>query len=556
MAFKAAPMFTAAVALSTAALLAGTTLPASAAAPASPPSPSKPAAEPSGRFQRGLVRKGPDREAKARRPHALAAAGEHVLKVELLGRDGRPTTTDHNSRLYVWPLNGDMPLGLDVVDGHAEGPVPDGDYVLSSKIYDTAPDGRESVTLLYAPKVQVGADTALTLDGRAARPIKVTADRADASAGVTAAVVSQRLGDHYQAVTTMAADDLYATPAAPGGDLHLDVAAQLTKDGAQTGSPYLYNISSSVQGIPADPSVRVRTADLAEVRTRYASPGGASCAGAHFSPLWTTSAQYGFYNRIGALPTERTEYYTPGVDWYVDQATDRSCAFDEYDLLFHHERFSGPGRHTRTVGQAPFGPSQGEFTPDGDGQNVIQIPLVSSADAETSGGGLSLTQGTTSLTDASGAVVATSSVPGYLNGWEPAKPGSYTLTVDAKRSAPWTDFATREHITWNVKVTDSKATLPIGAVRYKAPGLDASNRAAAGSFQTLGLTPDGVTTSATPKVWTSTDDGTTWQSVPVVKSGTGWTAAYRNPARAGYVSLRTQVDGVVDQTVIRAYGVR
>ncbi|MCP2343851.1 hypothetical protein [Actinomadura rupiterrae] len=553
MAFNAAPAFKAALALSTTALSAtalfgGTTVSAHAA-PAPPRTHEN--------FQRGLVKNGADPEAKARRPHAGVAAGEHVLKVDLLGRDGKPTTTDHNSRLYVWPLDGSDPIGLDMANGHAEGPVPDGDHILSSKIFDTAPDGRTSVVLLYLPKVAVGADTAVTMDGRKARPVKATAaDRPDAKPTSTAAVVSQRLGDHYQAITTMAADDLYATPAAPGGDLQLDMTAQLTRDGAAEGSPYVYNISSSVKGIPDDPSVRVRSADLAEVGTRYPGSGGRACGGGHASPLWTTTAQFGTYSQVGKLPAERTEYFTPGVDWYLDYAiTDPSCDFSEYDLLLRHERFAGPGRYARTWGQGPFGPGKGGLTPDSEGQNLVQVPLLNSADGESLPGSLSFTQGSTKLTDMSGTVVASSSVPGYLNGSEPAKPGRYTLTVDAKRSASWTDLSSRQHIAWNVQVTDPKATVPLGVVRAKVPGLDASNRAVAGSFQAVSLTPDGLTASGAPKVWTSADDGVTWRAVPVVPSGTGWKAVFVNPS-SGYVSLRTEVAGVVDQTLIRAYGVR
>ncbi|WP_026416935.1 hypothetical protein [Actinomadura oligospora] len=563
--FRAKPAFKATVALSTATLLAGTALPASAAlaAPApsrAPAAPSHPAPRPPylhGNFKDGLVRSGPDREAKARRPHATPAAGEHVLKADVLDRDGKAPSTQRASQLYVWPLNGDDPIGIDVADGHGEAPVPDGGYVLAIKIRDTAPDGRTSVVQLYDPKVEVKADTTVTLDGRAARPLRVTADRPDAKTADSASVISQRLGTKYRAVTTLRADDVYVTPAAPGDDLQLDVAARLTKDGAQKGSPYAYNISSSVKGIPADPSVRVRTADLAEVRTGYASPGGPNCSSGYASPSWTTDIEYALHNDVGSLPAERIEYFTPGVDWYLSQAvTDESCSYNDYDLLLRHEWFPGPGRHARTWGQAPFGPGQGGLTPDSDGANLVEVPMVSSADADTVAGGLSFTQGTTYLIDASGTVVASSSVPGYLNGSPPAAPGSYTLTVDAKRSAPWTDLSPQQHIAWNVKVTDPKATLPLGVVRYKAHGLDASNRAAVSSFQTLSLTPDGLTTNTAPKLWTSTDNGTTWQSVPVFKDGTGWKAAFRNPARAGFVSLRTQVGGVVDQTVIRAYGVR
>jgi hypothetical protein len=38
-------------------------------------------------------------------------------------------------------------------------------------------------------------------------------------------------------------------------------------------------------------------------------------------------------------------------------------------------------------------------------------------------------------------------------------------------------------------------------------------------------------------------------------NGPAWTGTVRNPA-SGYVSLRASVAGVVEQTLIRAYGVR
>ncbi|MEV5572972.1 hypothetical protein AB0L06_23245 [Spirillospora sp. NPDC052269] len=564
MAFKAASALKAAVAVSTAAMCAGMALPAYAFPAESVPVrtvPTHPAWIPippkaKGAHQRGPIRAGSDPEAKARRPHKVAAAGEHVLKVDVLDRDGKAPSTDRARALYVWPVNGDTPVFLDVVNGHAEGPVPDGDLIVDTKIHDTAPDGRTSTVLLYAPKVEVKADTTVTLDGRKARPIRATADRADAASAFTAASVSQRVDDRYRSVTIMWADELYATPAAPGGDLQLDVLGQLTRGGAPEGSPYVYNISSSFKGIPDDPSVRVRTADLAEVRTRYVSSGGRGCSARQSSPLWTTDVELFSYSPLGALPTERTEYFTPGEDWSETQAiSDPTCAFTDHDFLMRHERFAGPGKYARTWGQAPFGPGQGTYTPDSDGQNLVEVPLLSSADADAVPGPGASTQGTTKLTDASGVIVAYSGVPGHLDGWTPAKPGRYTLAVDAKRSASWSDLSSRQHIAWNVQVTDPKAAFKLGVVRSRVPGLDASNRAVAGSLQTVSLVPDGLTTSSTPKVWTSADEGATWESVRVVQEGTGWKTVFRNPSQ-GYVSLRTQVDGVVDQTLIRAYGVR
>ncbi|MCO6005996.1 hypothetical protein NE236_13470 [Actinoallomurus purpureus] len=57
-----------------------------------------------------------------------------------------------------------------------------------------------------------------------------------------------------------------------------------------------------------------------------------------------------------------------------------------------------------------------------------------------------------------------------------------------------------------------------------------------------------------PALQVSFDDGGSWATLPVEKSGTAWTATVRNPD-AGYVSLRATADGV-EQTLIRAYGVK
>ncbi|MFC4913434.1 hypothetical protein [Actinomadura gamaensis] len=544
-------VFKAAVAATTAALSVGTAL-AGAAVPASasPPGPGRHEA-----FTR-TVRTGSDGEAKARRPHLKKAAGEHVLKVDVLDREGKAPSTDRDSRLYVWPLNGDMPTGLDVENGHAEGPVPDGEYIVYSKIYDTAPDGRTSAALMYLPKVTIAADTALTLDARTTRPVRVTADRPDAAPLATAAVISQRLGDHVQWMTEIDGNDLYVTPQPAGGDLAFHVLAVLTRGGVEKGSPYAYNIATTAQGIPADPSVHVREAEMARVRTRYASEGAPGCVGGHAMADLGLEAGIGLYEAPGALPAERVEYYTPGVKWDLNRGlTDASCSFQSLDYYERQERFPAPGRYTRTWNTAPVAASAGTFTPDHDGQNFVQVPMLSTADTISGPGPDASSQGTTTLTDASGAMVATSSIPGVLDGWEPAKPGPHTLTVDDRRSAPWSALSTRQHIVWNLNVTDPKATLPLGVVRYRVPGLDASNRAAASARQTITLTPDTLPASSAPKLWTSTDSGTTWQPVPVTATDQGWKATFTNPPK-GTVSLRAQVPGVVDQTLIDAYGLR
>jgi hypothetical protein len=61
-------------------------------------------------------------------------------------------------------------------------------------------------------------------------------------------------------------------------------------------------------------------------------------------------------------------------------------------------------------------------------------------------------------------------------------------------------------------------------------------------------------------VQTSADDGATWQTVPVARSGDAWVATVTNPSTSGFVSLRANATdsagSSVVQTIVRAYAVR
>ncbi|WP_067817456.1 hypothetical protein [Actinomadura kijaniata] len=546
-------------------VMAGTAQQAQAAPPERPPRPA-PSANPSanppkagdggrGTFRRGTVRTGLPHESKLRRPRTARADGEPTLKVKVLDRDGSTPTTERNSRLYIWPLDGSMPFGFDVENGHAEGSLPKGDHIVYTKIYDRRADGRASTTLIYLPKVSVTGDLSLTLDGRRTRPARVTADRADAAARSTAVLISQRVGADVRGMTIADGDEVHVSPAAPGGDLGYHVQARLTRNGQEQGSPYVYNIASRAQGIPADPSVRVRAGDLAAVRTRYTAQGRPGCTGTHAAVDWGIGTEVGLYESPGRVPAERTEYYSPDVAWNLDAAvTTPDCSFEEYDLQFRTgERFRA-GTHAMSWHTAPQGPAAGRFVADRDGQNLVEVPVLTSWDADGPLG-VSATTGDTTVRNAAGEVVATSTIPGLLDGWEPARPGPHTVTVDGRRAASWSDLGIRQHIAWNVTVTDPKADVPLPVIRYRTD-LDASNRARPGSTQVLSLVPDGPLgrAGAAPSLWTSADDGKSWRPVALTAHDDGWRASFPNPP-SGHVSLRVRVPGVVDQTVIRAYGV-
>lgn len=102
------------------------------------------------------------------------------------------------------------------------------------------------------------------------------------------------------------------------------------------------------------------------------------------------------------------------------------------------------------------------------------------------------------------------------------------------------------------------------AVRYSPEGLDESNRAKPGGTTRLPLWIErnpGSTEAEVKSVQLemSTDDGANWRRIPVVRTGSGWTAAVPNPRTAGFVSLRAVVTDTagsgLTQTITRAYAV-
>ncbi|GAB3962431.1 hypothetical protein GCM10029978_017920 [Actinoallomurus acanthiterrae] len=543
------------VGLGTLALVAAGPVPhAGATAPASPVK-VEPAQRGHGAFHRGTVIERTKKAPSFRRLSRAKAADEHKLQVTVLDRKGAVATSEEASRLYIWPLDGSDPSGADVENGHAEGSLPPGDYVMYSKVATPEADGTTSTTLIYLPKVTVTGDLSLTLDARKANPVQVEVDRAGAKPAAGAVVmIAQRLGGVFRDVTEVDGDHLYVTPAAAESGLEYEVQSLLTQDGKQEGSPYTYNVASKAAGIPADLKLSVHTKDLAAVKVGYASEARPACAGTHAGVDWNSGLIVSSYSQPGVVPTTRTEYYTPGLDWQVDQGvTTPDCAFDEYDVRFRTDRFPKAGTYTRSWNKSPLGPADGELVLDtGDGTGY-DVAMLSETGGVSNIGGYSFMKGDSALVSSTGESIGQSIVPGFGRIWARPEPGRYTLTTNATRSAPWSDLATSQHVVWDVTVgTDNVIKLP--TVRYETP-LDDTNQAHANTTQTLNVVPQQAKAGAKVSLWTSFDDGKSWTPVPLRADGDRWVASFRNPAK-GFVSLRTKIDGAVDQTVIRAYGIR
>lgn len=150
-------------------------------------------------------------------------------------------------------------------------------------------------------------------------------------------------------------------------------------------------------------------------------------------------------------------------------------------------------------------------------------------------------------------------------------PATYRAELDVSRSAPYWLQSTETHTKWTFAsaptAPGATESVPALVVDYDLGALDSLNRVLPGIRMIRLSVHRQQGASAAPvtgaQVWASYDDGATWSAVPVRSlSGGGFVAGVENPASlaGGYVSLRVRAadagGSVVDQTIIRAYGVK
>jgi hypothetical protein len=494
----------------------------------------------------------------ARRDATATAA----LSVDIIDRNGRRPATDDAPIVTLMPLNGDDWLWAEPTDGHVEGAVPPGDYSVKAVVRTVEANGVTTRTLVYRSKVSISGDTRLTLDARDGRPAGASVDRAGARPTDIVVQTTQDFGHGEETTTLDGGQNFYITPTGTDGGLTYRLQVTLAANGVLTGSPYVYHIAAAPPGIPGDPMVHVRTKDLAAVKTRYASEGRPACGSTKAGARWGNALMYIMASTgTVSLPAAREEYFTPGHTWRRWTATSEDCtfAFGTYDLRFRDDRFERAGQYIGDWAAAPLGPSAGFLLWGTHGEPAMATGMLSSGDAMSDQAPYAHMTGTTVLRDASGAVVASSDQPGMVEGtpgWPQPPAGRYTLTVDAARTAPWSDLAVRQHVTWDLNLTDA-ALVDLPAFRYRT-ALDADSRARAGATQQITVVAekmDPLPADRPPTLRVSFDDGVTWENVALQGSGTTWTASVTNPP-SGYVSLQIVRPGVVDQTLIRAYGIR
>jgi hypothetical protein len=451
--------------------------------------------------------------------------------------------------------------------------LPKGRYDIDA--LDVGPDA--SATVLSAPGLTLGADTAVTLDATAGRPVSATVDRPNArlQRGELTLYSATAAGDRGSVLSYVAPADakLYAVPTAGQVTDHtyaFAFRATLGPVDPTTGAgDFVYQLAFLERGrIPANTAYRPRDRDLARVDTTYHGQGAPAFAERADYAQFPIPAGMGIYSVVYqyTLPVKRTELYTasPDVTWLHLLSVAPADLSDSETYI--SRRSYHPGGYQVGWNRAPLGPAFGD-PQDGFGVfrtgTTLQVALspLSANDPNQVDFPPGEMTGTTTLLR-NGTEIGTTPNPGAAVFTVPDAPATYTVRVSADRQVPWSIVSTHADLEWTFHDTVAPGTpLPLLVVRAIG-AVDEQSRAPAGRLFPLLLKAQHqpgqpAVRLAALRVEASYDDGRTWTVAPAVSGGDTGLALLRHPATPGFVSLRiTASDGdgnSVGQTVIRAY---
>ncbi|RZT79468.1 subtilisin family serine protease [Micromonospora violae] len=349
-------------------------------------------------------------------------------------------------------------------------------------------------------------------------------------------------------------------------------AVSLESPAAVTTPYHYYLVHEYPKGVPADPAFRVTAADrakLARIDERFHQVDLESMETQLLRGGYTEDGIPVAQTSEGGLTGNRTDYLSPGVVWR-DHGT--------YGGTPAHEppRTYLPGsQQTKIWARQPLHPGWSD-NPAGTGYGCasnptapsrtrgnLHVDLVTFIDQHDRvdclrGKLIGVTRDLALYRD--GKLVAKGSGP-YADFGVPQQAADYRLTydVDASLLLP---VSSRTSTTWTFRSAGPSGTgsvaLPLLALDYALP-LDLANHPTGGTAeftvrQSRVLSAQKVTTF---QVWTSTDDGGTWQTARVTRSADSYRVELPTVKTGKAVSLRVKAEGDagsgIDQTIIRAY---
>lgn len=325
---------------------------------------------------------------------------------------------------------------------------------------------------------------------------------------------------------------------------------------------YTYDLSQYWDHLPADPSYRARTGDLARLNVSYRNFRQGTGIENRFD-VWNVDWESAMNTTGMPVVGERADFVMAGVPYQAKAEILRETQQAEPEWTTYRAG-------TRTDVQW-FGPIQRPRLSKALSPVRLNDGLAMVAPGWSDGGGnhvgtafgnfdltqkVSLYQGSTLVAEADRDQLTVSGL----------KPESqpYRLVVDNTRGTYPSPYSTATRTEWTFNSASTADQSPVSLIQLDyAIDTDATGRA--GRHDDLTISPKWSISSTNaglrmPSLDVSYDDGKTWQRAGLRSTGEGWTTRLDGPRSATFVSLRTQAnDGIgsgIDQTITRAFGLK
>jgi hypothetical protein len=434
-----------------------------------------------------------------------------------------------------------------------------GTYLVSADVQNSAGPLTQSLVIR---KVRVNRSETITLDARTARRVRVALGVPGAADQLDSAAITFASTGAILASASGPTDSLYATPAAVRS-LCLGVTSRW-----QASSGQFYDLSGITQhGVPAAPVFRFRPGRLAKVALSIRSGIGSGVYGVGLQPgnpnFFTCAA--GLTVDPLPAPAAETDYISPGIWTVTSLNSDNGDSIVSNLRARHFYQVSLGDAVAAPAGQFPSVLSDSDLFYQNDG--IFSYPFGTSSSAECCAKSIATLRlgrqvlERAKITEPTGVFQKTLT----RSGW-------YTLTVDSIRvglqGQPLRGLLS-DHIivTWRFYgTTASWYGIPLTLARYEPAGLSVTNSARAHATTGLRIVierpADSPGTPVYPltsvRLQVSGNDGKSWQTVRVTRSGRYWIARIPDPA-GGYVSLRSTVTDThgdsTTETIYHAYAI-
>ncbi|WP_235456830.1 S8 family serine peptidase [Streptomyces olivochromogenes] len=340
------------------------------------------------------------------------------------------------------------------------------------------------------------------------------------------------------------------------GSVRLNVTSHPTTD-------YLYDVVHHWSGaVPADPTWREEHKELGKVDVSFRNyrPGKALEFRADVWRGWAVGNQV-----TAPAQGERTDWVTSGAAWLDDAFIQGETGQHSIDALHYPARKTGKASWFGPIQRPRMGPMG--YQP----VRYLDTMYITAPGWGDSGAGhvgeananfdvkdwMALYQGDQQLDWGNAEWLQ---VPALAPGRLP-----YRLTVDNDRGTWANPYSTHTLTEWNFTSaatgTESVESLPLIQLDY---GVDTDTAGRADRRAELTVTASHLpgTTAAigTPSLEVSYDDGNTWHTSDLTRTGDGWRTALNAPESADFATLRAtardDAGNTVSQTITRAFGLR